>query len=72
MKPRDLSRGAVTQLSLGCQLQLYIKNGESVIRSINMYDLAVENQNVKSIFDSSKKVYEYLNESILQLSPYKD
>ena len=71
MPPNTLYKN-INQLSLGCQLQLYIENGKCVIRSINIYNLAAENQNIKSIFDGSKKVYEYLNESILQLSPYKD
>jgi asparagine synthase (glutamine-hydrolysing) len=71
MPPNTLYKN-INQLPLGCRLKVSLKNDQCEIRSITIYNLSGENKRLTSIFDCSKKVLDFLNESIITLRPFKD
>jgi len=71
MPPKTLYKN-IKRLLIGGQLQIGLKNDKCLVKSIDKYNIPEENQQIKSIVDSSVKAYSYLLQSIKSLEMAKD
>ncbi len=62
----------IYRLVIGGKLQIRILNGECVIESVEHYNLPKKDQNIASIYSSSKIAYDYLYKSIEKLNSCKN
>ena len=62
----------INHLFSGGRLQIRILDGRCKIQSLDHYEPPMQNKKIKSINNSSKKVYDYLSESIEKLHSSKD
>ena len=71
MPPNTLYKN-IYQLLIGGQLKIEMVNSKCVIKSINRYNPPQQDKKIRSIAESSLKLYNYLSESIKKLDIRKD